>query len=661
MPMASIIRRAFSVSTGGRMSSFLPVGPKSNLALSKIPGRSLRTPPAHPTGPRHPPGTTAAATIAHARKVRTWPRTALRVAGWTTLGLGVTTAAVAAYIPMEQDATLRTRMDTAVNGTVRSVMTFASTAAIMAAYKVLWWKHGHLGVDSKEYKELRAKVHLWSAEILLELCRHHGGIYTKAAQHVGSLVKMVPKEYTDTLSVLQDKAPFHPFDEVCRIFMRELGGLPTQFFLLFDERPIAAASLAQVHRAVTLDGRECAVKIQYEDVVRNFGIDLVVMETLTQLVSFFFPEFQLGWIVKEFDTNLRQEFDFRVEARNAEDTAERFKHRNGLGDFHVPKVFWDLTTERIMTMEFITGTRVTNVSELQLKGFDLGKLQRTLIDVFSDMIFVQGVVHCDPHPGNMLVRWNPDRPGVTQLVLLDHGLYRTLSPEFRQTYCDLWVGILTSNDALLESVGKRLGPGGEKYWHMFPFMFAGVIRSPSPTSTTNNNLASPAPQQPMVIGDPITEAHRPAIRASMKGFTLEDAMDFLEGLPRDMLLVMRTMNLVSGVHRALGGENLPKFKQHVWFAVLGRHWPMPEGIPSIAMWWLFGRGKTEVKRGTGWKRAISGWAREWASVWFRVWVGVGSALFVREWKLWWSGVVAWWSGDMSVERSRSIVPATPFE
>ncbi|KAI9183997.1 hypothetical protein H9P43_003050 [Blastocladiella emersonii ATCC 22665] len=584
-----------------------------------------RVPPTHPT---HSRSAVRRAAASGSRAVR-----GLAIA---TVVAGTALGAAAAFVPAEPGATVGTRIDTVVRGAVRSACTFAVTASIMADYKWLYWRHGAtLGVDSDEYRALRSRVHLRSAESLLWLCRNHGGIYNKAAQHVGSLVKMVPKEYTDTLAVLQDRAPFHDYAEVCRVFQRELGGLPTDFFHSFDETPLAAASLAQVHHAVTLDGRECAVKVQYEDVVRNFAIDLVCMATLTDLVGAVFPEFQLGWIVGEFEANLVQEFDFRVEAHNADATRRRFAHREAHGDFHIPRIFWDLTSQRIMTMEYIHGTRITDVGELARQGFDLPALQHTLIDVFSEMVFVHGIVHCDPHPGNMLVRWDPDRPKgeVTQLVLLDHGLYRTLDPAtaFRQTYCDLWVGILTGDDDLLQSVGQRLGPGAAKYWSLFPLMFAGFVRSNSPDAKNQ-----------MVLGDSITPEHRTTIRASMRDehqLTLEAAMDFLEGLPRDMLLVMRTINLVSGVHRAIGGANLPKFRQHAWYAVMGRHRPMRGWVAWLleALEILAPMARdTEAGSVVVSSHGVTAWVREWLTVWWRVYVVVGAAHV-------WRDVAAWWA------------------
>ncbi|KAI9223736.1 ABC1 family-domain-containing protein [Blastocladiella britannica] len=645
----------------------------------RVPPTHSQTPSAHAPGPRIAPKpwlfsraspSAAAAAASQPRAWSRWTRRLGQAALWTSLATGGLTLAVATQIPVEADASPRTRVETVIKGTWRSVSTFAVTASIMVDYKMLYMQHGHMGIESEEYVALRTLVHQKSAEKLLWLCKNHGGIYNKAAQHVGSLVKMVPKEYTDTLSVLQDRAPYHPFDEVCRVFQRELGGLPMDFFLEFDQEPMAAASLAQVHRAMTHDGRECAVKVQYEEVVRNFRVDLVVMDTLTQLVTVFFPEFHLGWIVREFETNLTQEFDFRLEGRNAQSAAERFAHRNSRGDFHIPDIHWDLTSERILTMEFIHGTRVTNVAELTRKGFDLDSLQTTLIDVFSEMIFVQGFVHCDPHPGNMLVRASPTKPGVTQLVLLDHGLYRELDEPFRKTYCDLWVGILTTNDQLLMSVGERLGPGGSKYWAYFPLMFAGVVRKgpgaadpvgaipvaadstvplqPPPLLNATTQMHGPNPgaaaaeaaaDEPMVIGDEFDDSHRRKVRKSMRGvqFSLEDALDFIEGLPRDMLLVMRTINLVSGVHRALGGKNLPKFRAHAWFAVLGRHTPM--GRDTSVLGWI-GRWVTVMVVGTasqgGSLRALRSWAREWAVVWFRVWVVLDVLNIARDVRRWWS-------------------------
>ncbi|KAJ3373855.1 hypothetical protein GGF31_008740 [Allomyces arbusculus] len=591
------------------------------------PWRALRT---HPRP--HPPPPPAGARAAPKSWFRRHPVWTTLVAG-TLGGTALGTYAALRTLDAADDAMFRhepvvERLRIAARAVVRSVMTFGTTAAIMADYKWLYFQHGHLGIASDEYARLRAQVHQRSANLLLWLCRNHGGIYNKAAQHVGSLVRMVPKEYTDTLSVLQDKAPFHPYEEVIEVFQREFGAFPSEFFLEFDETPMAAASLAQVHRAVTKHGREVAVKVQYKEVQRNFRIDIWCMSALTRLVSTAFPEFQLAWVVKEFEENLTQEFDFRHEARNAERAQQRFANR--AVDFHIPDVYWPLTTAHVLTMEFIHGTRITNVAELHRQGMDVEYLQQSLIDVFADMIFVHGEIHCDPHPGNMLVRPSPHDPAIPQLVLLDHGLYRTLSPSFRHTYCDLWVGILTSNDQLLESAGSRLGEGGAKYWRFFPLMFAGHARG-SPTGTQ--------------LGDDLTPADRAHLKAAFKGFSLEDAVDFLEGVPRDMLLVMRTMNLVSGVHRALGGRNLPKFRQQAWYAVVGRHAPLRRSVMAWIVGWVVdlpvvgssaaaaavavGLDEEQGSAGGG---SLVAWFREWTTVWWRLWVVIPAVQMWRAWQ-----------------------------
>ncbi|KAJ1503085.1 putative aarF domain-containing protein kinase 5, partial [Coelomomyces lativittatus] len=282
---------------------------------------------------------------------------------------------------------------THLHGTWRSFNTLLYVSNIMFKYKKVFWNFGHFGIDSDIYLEEREKVHQQSADLLLELCRMHGGIYIKAAQHLASMLRIVPKAYTDTLSVLQDKAPFRSFEEIANVIVKEFGMHPSDLFLEFDQKPLAAASLAQVHRAVTHQMEECAVKVQYPEVQRNFHIDIRCMEVLTKLVSLIFPEFHLGWIVQEFKSNLLQEFDFELEAHHSETTAGRFQHHK---HFHVPKVIWPLTTHKVLTMEYIRGLPLKSVEELQKQGVSTYQIAQTLIDIFSEMVFVHGFVHCDP-------------------------------------------------------------------------------------------------------------------------------------------------------------------------------------------------------------------------------------------------------------------------
>ncbi|KAG0367881.1 hypothetical protein BGZ54_003091 [Gamsiella multidivaricata] len=417
----------------------------------------------------------------------------------------------------------------------------------MADYKILHLRYASVGYTSDTYKAERKVVHQRCADRLLRLCRLNTGIYCKAGQHVASLTYIVPPEYTNTLSVLQDRAPFKGMKEVEQVFLEEFGQRPLDLFREFDPVPLAAASLAQVHRAVTMDGRLAAVKVQYINVSRLFTTDMWTMQTLSNMVGFLFPEFELGWIVEEFRDNLTSEFDFTNEARNGEATKERFKKRS---DFYVPEIFWDLSSKKILTMEFIKGIKVNDVEGLQKMDISPKWVRTTLLEVFAEMIFQHGVLHCDPHAGNILIS-KDENTGKCRFVLLDHGLYRTMDDNFRYNYCLLWRALILNDHKLLHSASTTIGIP-EQYIGFIPLIF---IQRPANSGQK--------------IGEGMTAEQKKELRSSMKNVTMAEVFEFLEVLPRDMLLIFRTINLTRGIHQQLGGENVERFHINAMYATKG--------------------------------------------------------------------------------------------
>ncbi|KAF9942782.1 hypothetical protein BGZ67_010414 [Mortierella alpina] len=462
---------------------------------------------------------------------------------WVGLGLGTLASAVGiAWSPSyREQANLYTA------GLFRSVATFVTGCLCMADYKVLHLRYASEGYTSDTYKAERKVVHQRCADRLLRLCRLNTGIYCKAGQHVASLTYVVPPEYTNTLSVLQDRAPFKSMREVEQVFLEEFGQHPRDLFQEFDSVPLAAASLAQVHRAVTMDGRLAAVKVQYNDVSRLFKTDIWTMQTLSNMVGLLFPEFELGWIVDEFRENLTSEFDFTNEARNGEATKERFKNRS---DFYVPEIYWDLSSRKILTMEFIDGVKVNNLEGLHKLGVSPKWVRQTLLEVFAEMMYQHGVVHCDPHAGNILIT-KDEFTGKSRFVLLDHGLYRTLDETFRFNYCQLWRALILNDQELLNRSAANIGIP-ENYVGFIPLIF---IQRPANSSQK--------------IGEGMTAQQRQEIRSSMKNVTMAEVFEFLEILPRDMLLIFRTINLTRGIHQQLGGENVERFHINALFSTKG--------------------------------------------------------------------------------------------
>ncbi|KAA8582380.1 hypothetical protein FQN60_009120, partial [Etheostoma spectabile] len=230
----------------------------------------------------------------------------------------------------------------------------------------------------------------------------------------------------------------------------------SELFVSFEEKPQGAASLAQVHKAVLHDGRTVAIKVQHPKVQKQMSRDIAVMEVLLRAVHWLFPDFAFMWLVEEAKKNIPLELDFLNEGHNAERLANMLAH---LPFLKIPIIHWDLSTKRILTMEFAEGGQISE---------NLGKM-------YSEMIFVHGFVHCDPHPGNVLVR-KCLQSKKTEIILLDHGLYQVLESDFRLNYCRLWQALIKGDMSGVERYSLRLGAGD-----LYP-LFACVLTARSWTA-----------------------------------------------------------------------------------------------------------------------------------------------------------------------------------
>ncbi|KAI7845854.1 hypothetical protein COHA_000588 [Chlorella ohadii] len=250
------------------------------------------------------------------------------------------------------------------------------------------------------------------------------------------------------LQSLQDKVPPRPFADVDCTLQRELGAPAEQLFAEFEREATAAASLAQVHRAVLHDGTPVAVKVQYPGLQEAVAADLATMLTLADASNRLFPATSWRWLFEELRRQLKYELDFTNEARNAARLAQCMAGRR---DVAVPRTYPALCTPHVLTMEWVEGCKVTDVECLEQQGFEPRAVGTLLLDAFAQMTYQDGFTHGDPHPGNIMVRPQPqvDRPSFLlrllgpqrpqpQLVLLDHGVYIALPDDLRRNYCQLW-------------------------------------------------------------------------------------------------------------------------------------------------------------------------------------------------------------------------------
>jgi ubiquinone biosynthesis protein len=266
-----------------------------------------------------------------------------------------------------------------------------------------------------------------------------GPTFVKFGQIVSSRRDLVTDEYYVELCKLQDDVPPFPSDEVRSIIAEELGKPVSKLFKKFDDKTVGSASIAQVHAAQLPDGTRLAVKVQRPDAEELIDLDLAVLLDLARFVDRHVPEISgvnpIG-VVLEFSSTLRKELDFNNEAANIERFGAQFAGNRWI---KVPRVLRELTTPRVLTMQFISGYEIMDVAALKRAGIDPVELSEHITELIYQQIFEHGFFHGDPHPGNMLVMPG----GVTGL--LDYGMMGSFSPAFRSSIAYLIAGLAEKN------------------------------------------------------------------------------------------------------------------------------------------------------------------------------------------------------------------------
>ncbi|MGB3683333.1 MAG: AarF/UbiB family protein, partial [Rubrobacteraceae bacterium] len=266
--------------------------------------------------------------------------------------------------------------------------------------------------------------HRRGATRVLDAAATLGGTLIKAAQFASTRPDLLPTAYTETLSTLQDRVPPQPWSEIEAAISRELGRAISEVFDHVEPEPIAAASIAQVHRARLEDGRKVAVKVQYPQVAGLIEADLSALERTFAALASVEPGVRLQPVADYLRWTLPLELDFRREAAAIEDLRIAIGDR---GDVIVPEVVGELTTGRLLVMELMEGVRISDRNALLAAGIEPREVARLLNDAYADQLFNHNILHADPHPGNILVQPGP------RLVLLDHGLTLKLEPDFVAT------------------------------------------------------------------------------------------------------------------------------------------------------------------------------------------------------------------------------------
>lgn len=295
------------------------------------------------------------------------------------------------------------------------------TVRLLVSYQLLVLLSPFMG---RERMKVRWKVlHKKNASLLRDTALQLKGVLIKLGQFMSARIDVLPEEYTDELSQLQDQVPPADFSDIRKRIIEELGADPQEIFSPFADVPIAAASLGQVHEAYLKTGERVAVKIQYPGIEEIVKTDLKLIRWGTRLLHRYFPTVRFDVLYEEFSRVLHEELNYIQEGKNAESFRKNF-----LDDPKIvaPRVIWEYTTPHLLTLEFVEGIKITNFDEIRAKGIDLTEIAQVLVESYMKQILLHRFFHGDPHPGNLFVREGP------RIVFVDFGLMQKITPQMHE-------------------------------------------------------------------------------------------------------------------------------------------------------------------------------------------------------------------------------------
>lgn len=278
-----------------------------------------------------------------------------------------------------------------------------------------------------------------------------GPTFIKLGQLLSSRPDIFSEEYIEEFRKFQDKVPPFSFDKAIQQIEGEFKRKVDELFLDIEKEPIAAASIAQVHRAVLLDGREVVVKVQRPGIEKTIDTDISIMYTLANLLLKYFPELAILGpvdIVNEFSRTIRKEMNFTLEASNTMKFRNMFKNKPHV---YIPDVYWEFTSKRVLTLERIRGIKIDNVERLKNEGIDPARIAHILGETFLGMVMVEGFFHGDFHAGNIFVL------GPEEIALVDFGITGRITDELKESLATIFIGLATQDYDTLVNEYARMG------------------------------------------------------------------------------------------------------------------------------------------------------------------------------------------------------------
>ena len=336
----------------------------------------------------------------------------------------------------------------------------------------------HLSLQQRLQKERFEETETKPYKIRL-LMQELGGAFIKLGQLLSLRPDILPKEYIIELEKLQDEVPPFPFEQVKKEIENEFKKPLNNIFSNFEERPIAAASIAQVHKAKLKTGELVAVKVQRPNIKEIMEHDIDLMFYFANLLEKHFPslqEYRPVGVVEEFSKWTHRELNFKIEQKNAKIFRSNFENSKTV---YIPKVYEEYTTDKILTLEFLDAVELHNIEEVKKKEINIEKIIKNGFEASLTQIFVHGFFHADPHPGNILVLKN------NVISFVDFGIVGYFDEDLKKKCMDLFCGVIENDVDKITQVFLEMGLMEDKDLTLFKIDLEEIIK-PLQTASLND-------------------------------------------------------------------------------------------------------------------------------------------------------------------------------
>jgi ubiquinone biosynthesis protein len=335
----------------------------------------------------------------------------------------------------------------------RLLRAYFVTMQVVVSYALLALRRRLRGNQSAA--QLAERAHRKNARRVLAAIVDLQGLFIKVGQLISVMANLLPDAFRKELETLQDSVPPRPFAEVEVRLREELGGRRLEeVFAEFDHTPVASASIGQVHVARLHSGEKVAVKIQYPGIETIVATDLRALKRIVAIVGRLLPDWGWSVIHAEIEKMVMAELDYRQEAEAIATIAANFSSRT---DVLIPRVIETCSTERVLTTQWMDGVKVNDQEGIAAAGIDRLAAARLCIEAYCKQIFVDGVYHADPHPGNLLVRSHRIDGEGPALVFLDFGATARISPAMRKGIVSFLQGAVTRDVGRIVAAMKEMG------------------------------------------------------------------------------------------------------------------------------------------------------------------------------------------------------------